>query len=114
MLLLKKLTKKDSNPVPKPGKNPSLSTSYRTILLLVLWRIIKHQSKITERDTYNIKNNGILPILQFGFRAAHSILNQVTIVVTDIAEGFNNVSTLLCFSWIRKTPLMRCGITARL
>ena len=75
-------------PIPKPGKNPSLATSYRPISLL------NHLSKIVEkiiarRIDIILRDKKILIYEQFGFRTGHSAIAQLARLVNYITGEFS-------------------------
>ncbi|GJQ88011.1 hypothetical protein Trydic_g12935 [Trypoxylus dichotomus] len=75
-------------PVPKPGNEPRLATTYRPISLLPA--ISKIFEKILLRHVNKYTNhNSVLPPEQFGFRRKHSTNHQVARVVTDVISAFN-------------------------
>ena len=71
-------------PIPKPGKDSSLSTSYRPISLLCL------AAKVMEALLLPTVNNHLLPSAdQHGFRSGHSTTSALLQLTSDIATGFN-------------------------
>ncbi|GJQ87704.1 hypothetical protein Trydic_g14166 [Trypoxylus dichotomus] len=75
-------------PVPKPGKEPRLATSYRPISLLPAISKIFEKILLRYVDKYT-NDNSVLPPEQFGFRRKHSTNHQVARVVTDVISAFN-------------------------
>ena len=71
-------------PIPKPGKDCSLITSYRPISLLCT------AAKVMEALLLPKINNHLLPSAdQHGFRPGHSITSALLQLTSDIATGFN-------------------------
>ena len=71
-------------PIPKPGKDFSISTSYRRISLLC------PAAKVMEALLLPIINNHLLPSAdQHGFRPGHSTTSALLQLKSDIATGFN-------------------------
>lgn len=85
-------------PIPKPGKDHSLTSSYRPISLLsCLGKVFEHLIK--NRMQNFIEENNILINQQFGFRAQHSTVHQVHRITNYIkshrAEGESTGMILL-------------------
>ena len=71
-------------PIPKPGKDCSLSTSYRPISLLC------PAAKVMEALLLPTINSHLLPSAdQHGFRPGHSTTSALLQLTSDIATGFN-------------------------
>ena len=71
-------------PIPKPGKDSSLSTSYLPISLLY------PAAKVMEALLLPTVNNHLLPYAdQHGFRPGHSTTSAWLQLKSDIATGFN-------------------------
>ena len=71
-------------PIPKPGKDCSLSTSYRPISLFC------PATKVMETLLLPTINNHLLPSAdQHGFRPGHSTPSALLQLTSDIATGFN-------------------------
>ena len=71
-------------PVPKPGKPPLISTSYRPISLLC------PASKILERCVLPLLSPALSPSpSQHGFRSGHSTVTALLPTANRIANGFN-------------------------
>ena len=71
-------------PIPKPGKDCSLSTSYRPISLLC------PAAKVMEALLLPTVNSHLLPSAdQHGFRPGHSTTSALLQLTSDIATGFN-------------------------
>lgn len=75
-------------PIAKPGKDATLTGSYRPISLL------SGLSKLTEKIILKRLNEidkrlKLTPINQFGFRSGHSTTHQITRIVADIKSHFN-------------------------
>lgn len=75
-------------PVPKPGKDLTKSAGYRPISLLPTISKIAERVLLQHIDEH-LEENRILPNHQFGFRAAHSAVQQVARVVNDTITAFN-------------------------
>ena len=71
-------------PIPKPGKDCSLSTSYRPISFLC------PAAKVMETLLLPTINSHLLPSAdQDGFRPGHSTTSALLQLTSDIATGFN-------------------------
>ena len=71
-------------PLPKPGKDPGDSNSYRPVSLLC------PAIKILERLLLPMLNDHLTPpSFQHGFRAKHSTVSALNILNLDISAGFN-------------------------
>ena len=71
-------------PIPKPGKDSSLSTSYRPTSLLC------PAATVMEALLLQIVNRHLLPSAdQHGFRPGHSTISVLLQLTSDIATGFN-------------------------
>lgn len=70
--------------VPKPNKPPDLISSFRPISLLPFFAKIL-EKLILKRILPSIAANSIIPNSQFGFRSAHSTIQQVHRVVDAIS-----------------------------
>lgn len=89
-------------PIAKPGKDPSLPSSYRPITLLpVIGKIFE---KILLARLLEFENeNPSLKSQQFGFRAHHSTTQQIMRITETISLRFNeNKSTALTLLDIEK------------
>ena len=76
-------------PIFKPGKDPSLSESYRPISLLSsLSKILEKIVKIKLCDF--IDENNILPAEQFGFREFHSTTQQIKRIVNHVKQNLRD------------------------
>jgi hypothetical protein len=71
---------------PKPGKPHHLPSSYRPISLLPLLSKLFEKLIITRIDKY-ITNSIAIPHHQFGFRAAHSTIQQCHRIVNEISSA---------------------------
>lgn len=72
--------------IPKPGKDPHETKSYRPISLLPVF------SKILEKIIYDrikpiIEKNHLIPDHQFGFRNKHSTIEQTQRLVNEILQA---------------------------
>ena len=71
-------------PIPKPGKDSSLGTSYRPISLLC------PAAKVMEALILTTVNTHLLPVSdQHGFRTGHSTTSALLQLTSDVATGFN-------------------------
>ena len=71
-------------PIPKPGKDSSLGTSYRPISLLC------PAAKVMEALILTTVNRHFLPASdQHGFRTGHSTTSALLQLTSDVATGFN-------------------------
>lgn len=70
-------------PIPKPGKDPSLASSYRPISLLSSMSKV-FERLILDRFLLHVNTNSILLPEQFGFRHGHSTTHQLRRVVNII------------------------------
>ena len=71
-------------PIPKPGKDSSLGTSYRPISLLC------PAAKVMEALILTTVNTHLLPSSdQHGFRTGHSTTSALLQLTSDVATGFN-------------------------
>ena len=78
-------------PIPKPGKDSSLNTSYRPISLLY------PAAKVMEALLLPTVNNHLLPSAgQHGFRPGHSTTSALLQLTSDIATGFNQRKPTHC------------------
>ena len=72
------------NPIPKPGQDSSLGTSYQPISLLCL------AAKVVEALILTTVNTHLLPAFdQHGFRHGHSTTSALLHLTSDVATGFN-------------------------
>uniref|UniRef100_A0A1B0CHA5 Putative reverse transcriptase-like protein n=1 Tax=Lutzomyia longipalpis TaxID=7200 RepID=A0A1B0CHA5_LUTLO len=75
-------------PVPKPGKDHSLASSYRPISLLsTLGKIF--EKIILKRLDHFISVNNIIRDEQFGFRRGHSTTHQLVRISSSIKKGLS-------------------------
>lgn len=70
-------------PLLKPGKDPTVPSSYRPISLLdhmgkLLEKVIRHYLQ------QHVDSNNVLPPTQAGFRAAHSTVTQLARITNDV------------------------------
>ena len=75
--------------LPKSGKDPHQTASYRPISLLPVF------SKILEKIIYNrikpiIEKEKLIPDYQFGFRNKHSMIEQMHRLINEIILAFEN------------------------
>ena len=71
-------------PIPKPGKDSYLGTSYRPISLLC------PAAKVMEALMLTTVNTHLLPAFdQHGFRPGHSTTSALLQLTSDVATGFN-------------------------
>ena len=71
-------------PIPKPGKDSSLGTSYQPISLLC------PAAKVMEALILTTVNRHLLPASdQHGFRTGHSATSVLLQLISDVATGFN-------------------------
>jgi ribonuclease HI len=70
-------------PVPKPGKDPNLGSSYRPIALLSCFLKILERLLKTRLEWFT-ENNNILSTYQFGFRKGRSSADNLSILTTEI------------------------------
>ena len=71
-------------PIPKPGKDSSLGTSYRSISLLC------PEAKVMEALILTTVNTHLLPASDLhGFRTGHSTTSALLQLTSDVATGFN-------------------------
>lgn len=78
--------------IPKPGKPPTNTTSYRPISLLsCLGKVL--ESAILTRLKEAVEDADVLPPEQHGFRHGHSTTHQLARVVTQVMKGFNRGET---------------------
>lgn len=76
-------------PIPKPGKDLAISSSYRPISLLS--SLSKLLEKIIQKRINNvIHSNNIFLNTQFGFRSGHSTNHQLLRVTKHVREKFQN------------------------
>ena len=75
-------------PIPKPGKDSSLGTSYRPILLLC------PAAKVMEALMLTNVNTHLLPAFdQHGFRPGHSTTSALLQLTSDVATRFKSKET---------------------
>lgn len=74
--------------IPKPGKDPLLTSNHRPISLLPCLGKILEKIILVRLESF-ISENKILPDFQHGFRSGHSSIHQLLRVVEIITEGFN-------------------------
>jgi hypothetical protein len=73
-------------PILKPGKNPSITESYRPISLTsCLWKVLERI--VNKRLVYILEESNLLPSQQYGFRKNRSITDVLTIRENNIAEA---------------------------
>ena len=75
-------------PIPKVGKDPSLTTSYRPISLLPILSKVFERLFLSRIEPYLIQKN-LIPSHQFGFRKGHSTIQQVHRVTNKIATDID-------------------------
>lgn len=74
-------------PILKPNKPPAEATSYRPIILsTVLLKIAEHLIK--NRFEWYAEHNNILSQSQFGFRKGRSVIDNISLLTTDIRLAF--------------------------
>ena len=74
-------------PILKPSKDGSEISHYRPIVLASIIR--KTLEKILAlRLTFFLEKNKLWPQTQFGFRPGYSTINNLSILLTDISNGF--------------------------
>jgi hypothetical protein len=73
-------------PILKPGKNPSITESYRPISpTSCLWKFLERI--VNKRLVYILEESNLLPSQQYGFRKNRSITDVLTIRENNIAEA---------------------------
>lgn len=75
-------------PIPKPGKDQSVSSNYRPISLLSSLSKI-FEKVILKRIILHLSTNDILPDEQFGFRQNHSCNHQLTRLTKHIKKSLS-------------------------
>ena len=73
----------------KPGKDPTLASSYRPISLLPCLSKLFEKVLLMKLFPY-LQANNIIPLHQFGFREKHGTLEQVNRVTNEIRTAFEN------------------------
>lgn len=76
-------------PILKPGKPPTAVTSYRPISLLPVLSKLFEKALLPKLHA-TIDNNLLLPDHQFGFRSAHSTVEQVHRLYHAVSETLEN------------------------
>lgn len=75
-------------PIPKPGKDPVMATSYRPISLLnCLGKLF--EKIVSDRFLQFLEENQIIVNHQFGFRRNHSTVHQILRLTEKISLDFN-------------------------
>ena len=88
-------------PIPKPGKDLSLGSSFRPIALSCCFLKI-FERMIKSRLEWFIENNDKLPSWQFGFRKGRSCIDNLSTLVTDVQLAKSNKrETIACFLDVR-------------
>lgn len=81
-------------PILKPGKDPSLSSSYRPIALSsVLAKIMEHL--INNRLTWFVESRGLISKRQFGFRRGKGTIDSLSILTTEVRLAFSRNEHLI-------------------
>ena len=75
--------------IPKPGKDKTLTSSYRPISLLPLLSKL-FEIIFAERLHLIINDKNLLPNHQFGFRKKHSTIQQIHRLTNKIITDFDN------------------------
>lgn len=89
-------------PILKPGKDPTLPSSYRPISLLSAVSKLFERVILYRLENY-ISENNILPPVQFGFRRGHSTSHQLLRLINNIrANKAVSKSTAAAFLDIEK------------
>lgn len=84
-------------PIPKPGRDPSLASSFRPISLMSCICKIFH-SIINRRLEWYFENKGIFSNEMVGFRKSKSCIDSLVRLVTRVQSGFSkDLVTLACF-----------------
>jgi len=73
----------------KPGKDPTLASSYRPISLLPCLSKLFEKVLLAKLFPY-LQANNIIPSHQFGFREKHGTVEQVNRVTNEIRTAFEN------------------------
>jgi len=73
----------------KPGKDPTLASSYRPISLLPCLSKLFEKVLLAKLMPY-LQANSIIPSHQFGFREKHSTIEQVNRITNEIRTAFEN------------------------
>lgn len=74
--------------IPKPGKDPTSTSSYRPInLLSILGKTL--EKMITTRLKNHIEDNHLLPSSQYGFRSGLSTMDVLVLAVTKLSTANN-------------------------
>lgn len=81
-------------PISKPGKNKTSPGSYRPISLLSTISKL-FEKVIQKRLSLFINKNNIIPKFQYGFRAKHSTIHQLSRLTQIIEKGFETKSHTL-------------------
>lgn len=89
-------------PIPKPGKDLTLPSSYRPISLLSSLSKLFERA-ILSRLTEHIEINNIVPAEQFGFRRGHSTTQQLSRVTNHIKRNIHvSKSTVMALLDVEK------------
>ena len=75
-------------PIPKVGKDPSLTTSFRPISLLPILSKVFERLFLSRIEPYLI-HTSLIPSHQFGFRRGHSTIQQIHRVTNKIATDID-------------------------
>lgn len=75
--------------IPKPGKPPQQTASYRPISLLPILSKVMETLFLKRLNTEIVRNN-IIPNHQFGFRVQHGTIEQVHRLVEEIHKAYDS------------------------
>ena len=75
--------------IPKPGKDPTVASSYRPISLLSLLSKVFEKIVISKIQPF-LDDHHCIPDHQFGFRKKHGTIEQVHRIAQEIHNAFND------------------------
>ena len=88
--------------IPKPGKNPTLPTSYRPISLLSVTGKLMERV-VTQRLLRHLEQFGLINDFQSGFRQQRQTVDHLLRLSESVSEGFNrNQFTVAVFLDVEK------------
>lgn len=98
--------------IPKPGKPPEDTKSYRPINLLPITSKV-FEKLLLSRLLLVITEKNLIPNYQFGFRQKHSTIEQIHRIVVEINKAFETRKYIAPrYSWMLHRLLIKYGMQA--